>query len=93
MERRIAELVIPILQESSKDIRIWRNGHIYYRIDGNIERTIQSEEREDQLYLIITWNDRGKENETEIPTALLTKVTIAKNINLEYLTEYYSPSI
>lgn len=89
MERRIAELIIPILQESYKDIRIWRNGHIYYRIDGNIERVIRSEEREDQLYLVVTWNDKGKENETEIPMALVRKVTISKNINIEYTTDFY----
>lgn len=89
MERRSAELLIPLLRETKKDIRIWKDGHIYYRIDSNTQRVVRSEEREDQLYVIITWNDRGKEMETEVPMALVTKITISKNLNVEYKNEYY----
>ncbi len=89
MERRLAELLIPLLRETKKDIRIWKDGHIYYRIDSNTQRVVRSEEREDQLYVIITWNDRGKEMETEVPMALVTKITISKNLNVEYKNEYY----
>ena len=89
MERQISELILPILVKSSKDIRIWRDGHIYYRIDRNVARVVRAEDREDQLYFILTWDDKGRENETEIPMALVKKLTIAKNINIEYSSDYY----
>ena len=84
MDRNTSKHLVGLLRESQKDIRIWKNGHIYYRIDGSMERVITAFE-EGQTYIIrITWVDKDKENETEIPMALVDKISIQKNINLSY---------
>lgn len=76
--------MVSLLRDTQKDIRIWKNGHIYYRIDSSMERVITSEEQSDSFVIRITWIDHDKENETEIPMSLVDKISIQKNINLSY---------
>ncbi len=77
MKNKDMVLLLPFLQSSSYDLRIWHKSHLYLRID----RMTDPQVRIDEDAVVIDYGP-GNSNAEIIDVERISKVTVSKSINI-----------
>ncbi len=73
------ELLLPFLEKSAYDLRIWRKSHLYTRVDRKEQPDVFISGE-----LLIVWHGGNME---ELPIQHIKKVTISSTINIVLETD------